>query len=311
MSVKPIQQAIKTARKQLGHKLPTFFVVPSAKAEPPRTVALGSEMEAEMRSIAMTALDHADNYEQIEYDPDHRIVRGEEVLLVPDDSIDDESYVYDIVERLDALDDLHAALLIETPTKMYGVGFGATPDERILFVRRKHMDTITADGKLFAIAGGDTLRPIKQPGVILDRVFDLIIFPEGIVAFDSVTFERLVKDPEDVAEELRSNAKAVAKFVPFAPGLIDELVARGESKPMIRRKLRSIVERKHLVGVTMNEIKFALKKEGEKPSTYITNDKLDFGMESAMFVLGFLDEGTWRGWRSNTHYSAGGRSVVK
>ena len=109
---------------------------------------------------------------------------------------------------------------------------------------------------------------------------------------------------------MRANAKAVAKFVPFAPGLLDKLVARGENKPMIRRKLRSIVERKHLVGVTMNEIKTALKKEGEKPSEYIKIDKLDFGMESAMFVLGFLVRAPG-GWRSNTHYTAGGRSVLK
>ena len=317
MSVDKIKQAIKTARKYLGQKQPTFFIIPSDKNKAPRTVALGPEMEAEMRAIAMTALDHADNYEQIAYDPDNRIARGEEVLLVPADSVDDESEIYDIRVKLDNLDDLHASRLIETPTKIYGVGFGTTTEDRILFVRRKHMDTITADGRLYAIAGGDTLRPIKQPGVVLDRIFDLIIFPDGIAAFDSVTFEQLVKDPEDVAAELRANAKAVARYVPFSPGLIDKLVARGEKKPMIRRKLRSIVERKHLVGVTTDEIKTALKKEGKKPSAYFTKDpkdkkdKLDFGMDEAMFVLGFLDEGTWRGWRSNTHYTAGGRSVLK
>jgi hypothetical protein len=317
MSIKPIQQAIKTARKQLGPKLPTFFIVPSDKSEAARTVALHLEMKAEMLAIAMTALDRADNYEQVEYDPDHRIVPGEEVLLVPDGNVNDDSDVYDIVDNLDALEELHAGLLVKTPTKMYGVAFGATADERILFVRRRHMETITADGKLFAMSGGDTLQAVKQPGVIIDRVFDLIVFPEGIVAFDSVTFERLVKDPKDVSAELRANAKAVAKFVPFAPGLLDKLVARGENKPMIRRKFRSIVERNHLVGVTMDEIKAGLRKEGEKPADYIKKDakdkkeKLDFGIESAMFVLGFLDEGTWRGWRSNTHYTAGGRSVLK
>ena len=317
MSINSIQKAITAARSSLSSQLPTFFVVPKDKDEAPRTVALVQAMQNEMRKIATSAIEMAASLDHVEYDPDHRIVRGEQVLLVPDNKVNDESDVFDIVENLDSLVDLHAIQLVDTPIKMYGLGFGTTPDKRILFVRRKPMGTITAAGKLIAIAGGDALRAIKQPGVIIDRVFDLIVFPQGIVAFDSLTFEQLVKDPADVSAELRKNANDVAKFIPFASGKLKELIARGEKKPMIRRKLRSIVERNHLVGVTINEIKSALKAEVGSSSKYVTKDvkdmkeKLDFNMSDAMFILEFLDEGTWRGWRSKTHYAAGGRSVVK
>jgi hypothetical protein len=311
MSVEPIQKAIKRARRSLKDQSPTFFVVPSDNDERPRTVALDDNMAAEMLGIAMTALQHADDYDPIEYDPDHRIARGtEEVLLVPLNRVDDDSVVFDIVQSLDSLTDIHAREMVEIRTKMYGVAFGTTPEQRIVFVRLKRIEGITADGKLFAIAG-DTLRAIKQPGMVIDRAFDLIVFPQGIAAFDSVTFERLVKDPKDVSAELLKNARTVAKDVPFAPGLLKKLIARGQDKPMIRRKLRSIVERNHLSGVTISEIKKALRRQGKVPSDYVNGDKLDFDMSDAMFMLGFLDEGTWRGWRSNTHYAAGGRSVVK
>ncbi len=244
------------------------------------------------------------------YDPDARIERGEEVLLVADDNVDDESGIYDVVERLQDLDDLDARELVKTPTSLYGIGFGTTAEKRILFVRRKRIDSIAAGGKLFAIAG-DTLRPVREPGLVIDRIFDLIVFPEGVVAFDHQSFEKLIRDPADVYAELRDNAEAIAKAIPFAAGLVDKLVARGESKPMIRRKLRAVVERKHLAGVTMPEIKAAFKAQGKSAAQYIKKDKLDFDMSDALFVLRFLDEGTWRGWRSNTHYAAGGRSVVK
>ena len=311
MSFKKIQKAIKDARKSLADESPAFFVVPFDTDEAPRTVALAKNMQDELLAIAMTTLEHADNYEQLEYDPDHKIMRGsDEVLLVPLDNVDDESIVFEVVAKFDDLKDLHARTMVKTKTRMYGIAFGTTPEDRILFVRQKRVDGITAGGKLFAIAG-DTLTAVKQPGMVIDRSFDLIVFPDGIAAFDSVTFNKLVKDPADVSAELLENAKKVAAQVPFAPGLMKKLVARGEDKPMIRRKLRSIVERKHLVGVTMGEIKKALRDEGETASHYITKDKLDFEMSEAMFVLGFLDEGTWLGWRSKTHYAAGGRTVVK
>jgi hypothetical protein len=316
MAVEAIKKAISKARKALKDELPAFFVVPKAKDEDFRTVALDDEMRTEMVAIAMTTLEHAADYEQVEYDPEHRIVRGEEVLLVTDDHVNDESEIYDIIERFDDLVDLDARELIETPTRLYGIAFGTTEEDRIVFVRRHRIDSFAADGKLIALAG-DTLRAVKQPGLIIDRVFDLIVFPEGIVAFDSLTFERLIKNPEDVSAELLENAKEVAKVVPFAPDVFKALVERGETKPMIRRKLRSIVERGHLAGVTMAEIKAALKAEDRVPSQYIKRDnkdgkdKLNFDVKEALFVLGFLDEGTWLGWRSKTLYSASGRTVVK
>lgn len=275
LSIEPIKKAIKKAQKSLRNQSPTFFAVPTNKDEDPRTVALSEDMQSELLGIAMTSLDHADSYDQLEYDPDHRVSRGsKEALLVAVADVNDESTVFDIVERLDTLDDLHAKTLVETPTQMYGIGFGTTAEERILFVRKKRVEGITADGKLFAIAG-DTLRPVKQPGMLIDRAFDLIVFPEGIVAFDSFTFEQLVKDPDDVVAEMKKNAKTVAKSVPFMPGLLDKLVARGENKPMIRRKLRAIVERDHLAGVTMPEIKTALKEQGKTPINYISKDPKD------------------------------------
>jgi hypothetical protein len=311
VSIDDLRKAIPKARKSLPAKHPTFFVAPSARDAEPQRVALSGDMQSELIAIAVTMLQRAAEYEQVDYDPDARIERGEQVLLISSANVDDGGIIYDIVDRLHNLKYLDARTLIDTPTTSYGIGFGTTADERILFVRRKRLDSITAGGKLFAIAG-DMLRPVKEPGLVIDRTFDLIVFPEGVVAFDHQAFEKLVRDPADVSAELRKNAQAVAKIIPFAPGLIDALVARGEgNRPMIRRKLRSIVEVKHLDGVTIAEVRAALKAQGKSPTHYIKKDKMDFAMADALFVLRFLDEGTWRGWRSKTLYAAGGRSVVK
>jgi hypothetical protein len=312
VSVKDLGKAIKSARRALIGRNPRFVVLPAGRDAEPLRVPLAKDMRDELHAIAMTALQRADDLEQVDYDPDSRIERGEEVLMVADDAVNDESVIYDIVERLEKLKRIDARLLAEQRTVLYAVAFGTTPEDRIVFVRRKRVETFGADGGWIVGIAEDTLRVVREPAIVIDRIFDLIVFPAGVVAFDHQAFEKLVKDPADVSAEMRSNAEAVAEKVPFAAGLIDKLVARGETRPMIRRKLRSIVERRHLDGVRMKEIRGALRAQNRKPSDYVNrDDELDFDIADALFVLRFLDEGTWLGWRSKTLYAAGGRSVVK
>ena len=311
MSVEELPDAIRGARRALARKNPSFVVLPSGRGAQPKRVALANDMRDELRAIAMTALQRADELEQLAYDPDAALRVGEQVMLVPDESLNDESVVYEIIDRLEKLERIDARLLVEEPTVLYAVAFGTTPEERIAFIRRKRIDTFGAGGGWIVGIAEDTLRVVRQPAIVIDRTFDLIAFPEGVVAFDHAAFEKLLKDPADVYAELRKNAKSVANKVPFGKGIVDALVARGETGPMIRRKLRSIVERKHLDGVAIGEIRAALKAQNRKPSDYIKNNKLDFPMSEALFVLRFLDEGTWLGWRSKTLYVASGRSVAK
>ncbi len=66
MSIKDLTKAIPAARKSLSSKLRTFFAVPAAADEEPRRVALSSEMQSEMRDMALTALQRADDLEHVE-----------------------------------------------------------------------------------------------------------------------------------------------------------------------------------------------------------------------------------------------------
>jgi hypothetical protein len=310
MSIASLRKAITDAKDWIEGKNPTFFAVPAEKGAAPHRVSMKDALQRKMRRFATDALERAADLEQIAYDPDARIERGEQVLLVSADKVNDEADIYDVVENLPNYTKLDARRLVDVPTRIYGVAFGTTSEERMLFLRRRKVDSIAAGGGQLIAPAGDALDAIDTPGLVIDRTFDLIIFPEGVAAFDHQAFEKLVRVPADVSAELRKNADAVALQVPFAPGILDALVARGEKGPMIRRKLRSIVERDHLNGVTIGEIRRALSAQGRAPKDYIKKSMLTFDITEALFVLRFLDEGTWRGWKTNTLYAAGGRSVV-
>lgn len=271
------------------------------------TVRLHTEMLTQLRDVCVDVLSRIEEMESRDYDPDARLSLGEEVMYVGPEHINSESQIYDVIEQLDETDEIGGRAAAAHKVSWYAIAFGEG-DDLTLFIR-KRLEQVNGESRLIGLAG-DALRPSTRPVMIFDRNIDLIVRAEGVAAFNERAFEGLIRSPEDVAEELKSNVDRVSAYLPFAEETVADLKSRGLKRPMLRKKLRSIAERGHLHGVTVNRIEEELERQGFDPDLFIEDDALTFDMRHAMLFLRFLDEGTWLGAFSNTLYASDGKSPV-
>lgn len=271
------------------------------------TVRLHVDMLTALRDICGDVLIRIDEMESRNYDPDARLAVGEELMYVGPEHINSDSQIYDVIAQIDESDEIGGRAAASHKVTWYAIAFGEG-DDLTLFIR-KRLEQVNGESRLIGLAG-DALRPSSRPIMIFDRTIDLIVRPEGVVAFNERAFEGLIRSPKDIAEELESNVERVSADVPFADETVADLKSRGLKRPMLRKKLRSIAERGHLHGVTVNRIAEELERQGFDPDLFIEDDLLKFDMRHAMLFLRFLDEGTWLGAFSNTLYASDGKSPV-
>jgi hypothetical protein len=264
-------------------------------------------MLGHLRSICSDVLSDLDDLEQRDYDADARLVRGEEAMFVSPDRINAGSPVIAAINSINNLPEIGGRAAAAHKISWYAIAFGQGED-LTLFVRRR-IEQFAGRTRLIGLAG-DSLHPSPSPVLIFDFEIDLVVRREGIVAFNERAFEGLIRAPQDVQAELVDNIDSIAEALPIHTDTIEALKDRALKRPMIRRKLRSIIERGHLRDIQITDIAKRLKEQGFQRKLYIAKGELQFDMRHALLFLRFLDEGTWLGAFSRTLYASDGKSPV-
>jgi hypothetical protein len=308
MTTKPLERAIK--RLDLSAEEPFLIVAwKESRAVEAATVRLDPAMREPLRSICEKTLDSISHREMRAYDSDARLNRAEQGIWVESDRINEDAVLVNLIDRIPTINEITATAAASHRLLFYAIGF-SEGDDLTLFVRRRFKQFQTgAKDKTIGLAA-EALKPITKPIIVLDGIVDFIWRTEGIVAFDERAFDDLLRDPEDIAEELDDNLETISASLPFDDDTMLALHEHGLKGTMLRKKIRSLAERDYLRNVSVPEIRAKMKAQGIEPKHYVRAGKLRFEMARALTLFRFLAEGTWNGVFTGTLYGADGQARI-
>lgn len=273
------------------------------------TVRLHAEMLEPLRDICTKALASIGAREMRIYDSDSRLNKNEQGMYIDSSQINEDAVLVSIIDDIPHANEVTATAAAGHALLFHAIGF-FEGDDLTLFVRRRFKQFQTGKRDKTIGLASEALKPIEKPIIVFDGIVDFIWRTEGIVAFSEDAFDGLLRDPEDIEEELDKNLDAIATSLPFDDDTMRELHGHGLKGTMLRKKVRSLAERPYLRTVTVSDIKAKMKLQGIDPRHYITKDKMKFEMRRALTLFRFLSEGTWNGIFTGTLYGADGQAQI-
>lgn len=222
------------------------------------------------------------------YDPD-MFLEEDEAILVEDAELVSSSPLKPIALPEEPLPLLSARSLPHRPLLLYGVTFRDSTGRRVAFVRKMNPHYGARPGGILA-ALGNTLTEVGGAVFSLDRVFDLIVWLDGIVAFKQSVFELLFKDSEAVSTAVPGWIQSIADHLPLAGDGAEVLERMANNSTRLRRRLRSINDRGHLAHVTIDQIRAHLRELQLDEADYIENDELVVRESDPIGLLDLLNE---------------------
>lgn len=188
----------------------------------------------------------------------------------------------------------------------YGVVVGVG-EERRAYVRKTNPKRSARAGGMFTVLG-DALTTIQEPVFALDAYFDLLVSPEAVIALDQKAFEDLFRMlPE---EGISVWVRQIADVLPLAGDGARQLEERARKNSLLRRKLRTIVDRGHLERVSASDIRAHLKELRFAPEDFIDrHGRLVFNNAKPRDLLDLLNEDLFRGGLTRERFRIDRKSV--
>ena len=230
--------------------------------------------------------------------------RGEQGLWVSRDQMRDVAPILDLLLWPDTLTRLRAVDIEDRSLSFSAIGFGARPDDRTFFIRRRALQ-LHATARIYAVLAGD-LRPVESPIISIDRAVDFILRPEGGVVFEASAFERYIQEPADAFAEFNKQVDDLTVLLPFDEATIAHLKRLG-SKMTYRGRLRSLREADHYTSLSVTKVRAELRRLKLQTNEFVKGKILSFPATSAPFFLRLLDDAAWRGGFSGELYTTDGK----
>lgn len=262
------------------------------------------DMAVELLAIAKSALEDVQSIEMSTYAGATLLQRGEQGLWVSRDQMRDVAPILDLLLRPDALNRLRAADIEGRSLAFSAIGFGARPDDRTFFIRRRAMQYY-GTARIYAVLAGD-LRPVDSPIISIDRAVDFILRPEGAVVFETSAFEKYIQEPADAVAEFDKHVNDLTALLPFDEATIAHLKQLG-SKMTYRGRLRSLREASHYASLSVTKVRAELRRLKLRSNEFVKGNMLSFPASSAPFFLRLLDDAAWRGGFSGELYTTDGK----
>jgi hypothetical protein len=255
-------------------------------------VRVAARVGTHLRSACERTLERVSSREPRSYTPDMQL-EEEEVLIANDPDLVADSPIAAIVLPTEPLPVIGAGSLPSRPLQFYAVRIRINGGE-IAFVRKANPRTPAKAGRMFALLG-NTLTRIGGPVFGLDDYFDLIVTEDGVLALSQAYFELLFRETPALQQRIPEWVAAIDEHIPLAGDGAARLAERARTDGRLRRRLRSIAERGHLPGVTLERVRRHLAEAGLPEERFLDGDELRYDDENPFELIYLLNEDFFQG----------------
>ena len=255
-------------------------------------VRVATRVGTHLRTACEHTLERISNREPRTYTPDMQL-EEEEVLIASDPDLVADSPIAAIVLPTEPLPLIGAASLPSRPLQFYAVTIRVDGGE-MAFVRKANPRTPAKAGRVFALLG-NTLTRIGGPVFGLDDYFDLIVTEDGVVALSQAYFELLFRETPALQQRIPEWVAAIDEHIPLAGDGAARLAERARTDGRLRRRLRSIAERGHLSGVTLDRLRRHLAEAGLGEERFLDGDRLRYDDANPFELVYLLNEDFFQG----------------
>jgi hypothetical protein len=268
-------------------------------------VRVADAVAGHLRSACERTLERMNSRDLRAYDPDMHLEQ-EECLVLADPALVADSPVADIVLPTHPLRLVSSRSLPKRSILLYAVGL-ALGEERVAFVRKTNPRASARSGRIFAMLG-NVLQRVDKPLFSIDDSFDLLVSEDGILALDQRLFELLFKDTPAVTSRIPEWVRDIHSHLPLAGDGADRLAKRCETDGRLRRRIRAIVERDHLKGVTIDDIRDHLRAADLDDADFLDGDQLKLDDEDPFRLVYLLNEDFFVGGLTGTDFRSDRKS---
>lgn len=223
-------------------------------------------------------------------------------------SIETDPQVRELLRRASGLDRLPAEHLTRFAFQFYAAVVGSDPARRTSFVRKKNPAKVLKRGGL-VFSYGDRLTEVRDPLMLLDDRFDLIVAGQGLAVLEQDVFESLFRDVEVLAERYPVYAKAF-ETLRLGESELEILVDRCRRDSRLGARLRQIYESGHLAAgnVSTKQVIREIDRLELPRDRLLSDGKLDFSGADASTILKLLNDDLFIGGLSKVSYEAGSKA---
>ena len=230
--------------------------------------------------------------ELVPYSPDVVVRAGEDRAMVITDDLREES---EFLESL--LADLDPPL--KGPREVAGQVYlyalvSETEIGRLAMVKKRNPAKQATSGRRVFLAD-DELRGISNMPWELDRLFDLVISERGGYVLNSFYFEQLFADAERLRTKIGPWVRGISDRLPMSQDSRELLEKACDESPRLRRRLRAIAHRGHLVGVELDDVARHVREMGLEEKSFVADGRLVVTEDNFGRLLEVLNEDLTRG----------------
>ena len=190
------------------------------------------------------------------------------------------------------------AQLARKSVASYAAVLGDNPTDRTAFIRKANPKRGLRPGRIWTTFH-DVLARIDAPALVLDEYFDLIIDSSGMVVLNQTAFEMLFRDTTAVQQRIPEWVEAISQVLPLEEDGAQRLAERCNRDSRLRKQIRNIYERGHLIDVTIEDIRTAINDLGLTEDMLIQDDQLVFDEADPLALARLLNEDLFTGTLSN------------
>ncbi len=264
---------------------------PASKKRIAQVLPIDAELGAALKRACSRALGDVRGRTARKFDPRANPTR-EEALYATDDAIDDSARLLELLKAPNR-EPVGAHDIQGANVKLYAVAFG-TGDARMFFIQRR-VETITGDGKLVTRYFGDQMALVTEPTLVLPTGFEALLHPLGVVVLHGGDiFERLFRDDEDIAAEVKSYASEFSAQIPLDAASLIALTTA--IKPLyMRRRVKGLLADTRFKTLDVPRIELGCKHQKIDPSVFFEKKKIRLTSENVVRFVKFLNNEVYRG----------------
>lgn len=255
-------------------------------------IRVADEVAEHLRAAVAETIAHLQGAHIYPYTPE-LVIEADEAMYVRDDALVSESPFTAAVLPDGPPQLLRARTLPERSLLLYAVNF-VTDQGPVAFVRKRNPQAVARAGRMYALLG-NALTSIEQPVFSFEPGFDLVVSEHGVIATDLNVFELLFRETDTVLARVPEWVESIADHLPLAGNGAQVLAEKALSSSRLRRRLRAIHERGHLVDVGIDAVRQHIRDLGLPENQLINGDELLVDEADPMMLLYLLNEDFFTG----------------
>lgn len=276
-----------------------------------RRVNLGSDVEVALRDVARAVLDDVLTREvepwTAEADSAPEVVHtlgvdevGPSPILSRDVAV--HGTLLAALASASSLPQLKPNQIPAAELAFYALVIGDDPKDRTIWARRTNPRR-GLRRRIFGTLGNDVLERVEAPIFGFEDDLDLVAADGVLAVLSQRAFRALFRDNEDLLAQVPAWIADVAQYLPISADAQKVLEDKCGRDSRLRRRLETVMSRKHLQSVPSPKLRTELRKHGLDPSrVFNAAGELDFKEGDLPTLLNVLNEDLFSGGLTGTAF---------